>query len=83
VLDDMALRTSTRSAAIVRLANGSPQKASNLLSRNGRRKSRPGTDAFDALHPLMTPPDQPKRPIGFVTPSKDKGKKAAGARGTA
>ena len=30
---------------------------------------------FDALRELMTPPDPPKRPIGFVTP-EDKGKKA-------
>lgn len=35
---------------------------------------------FDALRELMTPPDPPKRPIGFVT-SEDKGsKKAPGAR---
>ncbi len=27
----------------------------------------------------MTPPDPPKRPIGFVTP-EDKGKKTPGAR---
>jgi hypothetical protein len=35
---------------------------------------------FDALRELMTPPDPPKRPIGFVTP-EDKGKKASGAKG--
>jgi len=29
---------------------------------------------FDALRALMTSPDPPKRPIGFVT-SEDKGKK--------
>ncbi|GHU30302.1 hypothetical protein AGMMS50256_16970 [Betaproteobacteria bacterium] len=23
---------------------------------------------FEAIHLLMTPPDPPKRPIGFVTP---------------
>ena len=34
---------------------------------------------FDALRELMTPPDPPKRPIGFVTP-EDKGKKTSGAR---
>jgi hypothetical protein len=27
---------------------------------------------FEALRELMTPPDPPKRPIGFVTP-EDKG----------
>lgn len=30
---------------------------------------------FDALRELMTPPDPPKRPIGFVT-SDDKSTKA-------
>ena len=34
----------------------------------------------DALRELMTPPDPPKRPIGFVHP-EDKGKKTSGARG--
>jgi hypothetical protein len=35
---------------------------------------------FEALLQLMTPPDSPKRPIGFITP-EDKGKKTSGARG--
>ena len=34
---------------------------------------------FDALRELMTPPDPPKRPIGFVTP-ENRGKKTAGGR---
>jgi hypothetical protein len=34
---------------------------------------------FDALRELMTPPDPPKRPIGFVNP-EDKGKKTSGFR---
>ena len=34
---------------------------------------------FDALRELMTPPDPPKRPIGFVSP-EDKGSKKAGGR---
>jgi ORF6N domain len=34
---------------------------------------------FDALRELMTPPDPPKRPIGFVTP-QEKGKKTEGAK---
>ena len=34
---------------------------------------------FDALRKLMTPPDPPKRPIGFVT-LEDEGKKTAGRR---
>ena len=31
---------------------------------------------FDALRELMTPPDPPKRPIGFVHPDDKGGKKA-------
>jgi hypothetical protein len=34
--------------------------------------------AFVRLSELMTPPEPPKRPIGFVTP-EDKGKKTSGA----
>ena len=34
---------------------------------------------FDALRELMTPPDPPKRPIGFVTPEK-KGKQTGTSR---
>ena len=34
---------------------------------------------FEALRALVTPPDPPKRPIGFVTP-EDKGKKTSGKR---
>jgi hypothetical protein len=37
---------------------------------------------FDALRALMTPPDPPKRPIGFVVP-KDKGAGATKARSRA
>ena len=46
------------------------------FSRNTRTQLK---QVFDALRELMTPPDPPKRPIGFVTP--DKGKKTSGARG--
>lgn len=44
------------------------------FSRNTRNQLK---QVFDALRELMTPPDPPKRPIGFVT-SDDKGKKAKG-----
>ena len=47
------------------------------FSRNTRNQLK---QVFDALRELMTPPDPPKRPIGFVTP-EDKGKKGSGARG--
>ena len=44
------------------------------FSRNTRAQLK---QVFDALRELMTPPDPPKRPIGFVTP-EDKGKKTSG-----
>ena len=49
----------------------------DTFSRNTRNQLK---HVFDALRELMTPPDPPKRPIGFVTP-EDKGKKASGAKG--
>ena len=45
------------------------------FSRNTRNQLK---QVFDALRELMTPPDPPKRPIGFVTP-QDKRKKPSGA----
>ena len=36
---------------------------------------------FDALRELMTPPDPPKRPIGFINPEDKGSKKASGTRG--
>jgi len=48
----------------------------DTFSRNTRAQLK---QVFDALRELMTPPDPPKRPIGFVTP-EDKSKKAR-ARG--
>jgi hypothetical protein len=36
---------------------------------------------FDALRELMTPPDPPKRPIGFINPEDKGSKKTSGARG--
>jgi ORF6N domain len=43
----------------------------DTFSRNTRAQLK---QVFDALREPMTPPDPPKRPIGFVTP-EDKGKK--------
>ena len=51
----------------------------DTFSRNTRNQLK---QVFDALRELMTPPDPPKRPIGFVTP-EDKSKKAPGARAKA
>ena len=51
----------------------------DTFSRNTRAQLK---QVFDALRELATPPDPPKRPIGFVTP-EDKGKKVAGAKGKA
>ncbi len=45
----------------------------DTFSRNTRNQLR---EVFDALRELMTPPDPPKRPIGFINP-EDKGKKAS------
>jgi arsenate reductase-like glutaredoxin family protein len=45
----------------------------DTFSRNTRNQLK---QVFDALRELMTPPDSPKRPIGFVT-QQDKGKKTS------
>ena len=39
----------------------------DTFSRNTRNQLK---QVFDALRELMTPPDTPKRPIGFVTPQE-------------
>lgn len=39
------------------------------FSRNTRTQLK---QVFDALRELMAPPDPPKRPIGFVTPTDKK-----------
>ena len=44
----------------------------DTFSRNTRAQLK---QVFDALRELMTPPDPPKRPIGFIN-LEDKGKKA-------
>ena len=49
----------------------------DAFSRNARNQLR---QLFDAIRELMTPPDPPKRPIGFVH-HEDKGKKTSGTRG--
>ena len=51
--------------------------AHDTFSRNTRAQLK---QVFDAIRELMTPPDPPKRPIGFINP-EDKGKKTSGARG--
>jgi hypothetical protein len=47
----------------------------DTFSRNTRNQLK---QVFDALRDLMTPPDPPERPVGFVTP-EDKGKTTKGA----
>lgn len=47
----------------------------DTFSRNTRNQLK---QVFDALRKLMTPPEPPKRPIGFVT-HEDKGKKGSAA----
>jgi hypothetical protein len=48
----------------------------DTFSRNTRNQLK---QVFDALRELMTPPDPPKRPIGFISP-EDKGGKKTGGR---
>ncbi len=48
----------------------------DTFSRNTRNQLK---QVFDALRELMTPPDPPKRPIGFISP-EDKGKKTSARR---
>jgi DNA-binding PadR family transcriptional regulator len=48
----------------------------DTFSRNTRNQLK---QVFDALRELMTPPEPPKRPIGFIAP-EDKGKKTSGTR---
>jgi hypothetical protein len=48
----------------------------DIFSRNTRNQLR---EVFEALRQLVTPPDPPKRPIGFFNP-EDKGKKTQGYR---
>ena len=50
----------------------------DTFSRNTRNQLR---EVFDALRELMTPPDPPKRPIGFINPEDKDSKKTSGARG--
>jgi ORF6N domain len=52
----------------------------DTLSHNTRAQLK---KVFDALRELMTPPDPPKRPIGFVNPEDKGSKKAARAKGKA
>ncbi len=48
----------------------------DTFSRNTRNQLK---QVFDALRELMTPPDPPKRPIGFISP-EDMGSKKTGGR---
>ena len=48
----------------------------DTFSRNTRHQLK---KVFEALRELMTPPDPPKRPIGFIN-TEDKGKKTQAVR---
>ena len=52
----------------------------DTCSRNTRAQLK---QVFDALRELMTSPEPPKRPIGFINPEDKGSKKTAGARGKA
>jgi len=49
----------------------------DTFSRNTRARL---TQVFDALRERMTPPEPPKRPIGFITPEDKGSKKPSAAR---
>jgi hypothetical protein len=49
----------------------------DTFSRNTRARLK---QVFDALRELMTPPDTPKRPIGFVLPNELDKKSSARAK---
>jgi len=52
----------------------------DTFSRNTRAQLK---QVFDAIRELMTPPEPPKQPIGFVPPQdKSKGSKAARGKKT-
>lgn len=46
----------------------------DTFSRNTRSQFK---QVFEALRELMTPPDPPKRPIGFVSPEEKSGKSSS------
>jgi phage regulator Rha-like protein len=50
------------------------EMSNDTFSRNTRAQLR---QVFDALRELMTPPEPPKRSIGFITPEEKLGKKKA------
>jgi len=50
----------------------------DTFSRNTRAQLK---QVFDALRELMTPPDPPKRPIGFINPEDKSSKQTSGAKG--
>ena len=52
----------------------------DTFSRNTRNQLK---QVFDALKELMTPPDPPKRPIGFINPADKGSKKTSAAKGKA
>ncbi|MDH4466362.1 MAG: hypothetical protein QE290_20210 [Acidovorax sp.] len=49
----------------------------DTFSRNTRAQLK---QVFDALRELMTPPEPPKRPIGFITPEDKKDMPKGGAK---
>ena len=78
-LRELAARHGDLAKRLVELEDKTEALAMNhdTFSRNTRAQLK---QVFDALRELMTPPDPPRRPIGFVT-SEDRGsKKAASAR---
>jgi chaperonin cofactor prefoldin len=69
---DLAKRLSELEETTERLA-----MQHDTFSRNTRAQLK---QVFDALRELMTPPESPKRPIGFVPPEERKKGKPAGKK---
>jgi hypothetical protein len=69
---DLAKRLSELEETTERLA-----MQHDTFSRNTRAQLK---QVFDALRELMTPPEPPKRPIGFVPPEERKKDKSAGQK---
>ena len=55
-----------------------PRTVARNFNRNTRTQLK---QVSDALRELMTPPDPPKRPIGFVGPEDKSSTKTSRARG--
>jgi hypothetical protein len=75
------VRSFVRVRELAELKEKTTALAMNNDTFSHKNRAQP-KNVFGALRELMTPPDLPKRPTGFVMPD-DKGKKTAEARSKA